>query len=127
MKNLLRNTSVFYLMLLMLLKVLAIPAICLHYQLNKAYIAANLCENKARPSMKCNGKCHLRKQLAKASESADSTGQVSGNSMPVLDYCEMHDLPDFKLSILSITIYPLLQDAGSAAGHTGNIFHPPIA
>lgn len=36
------------------------------YMANRAYIAANLCENKARPKIKCNGKCQLAKQLKKA-------------------------------------------------------------
>lgn len=36
------------------------------YAFNKEFIAKNLCENKAKPSMNCNGKCHLKKQLQKA-------------------------------------------------------------
>ena len=31
--------------------------------MNKNYIAANLCENKSKPEMKCNGKCYMKKQL----------------------------------------------------------------
>ena len=38
--------------------------IVINYQLNKEYIAKNLCENKNKPMMHCNGKCHLKKQLA---------------------------------------------------------------
>ena len=37
---------------------------------NYDYIVTNLCENKSKPELKCNGKCHLTKQLAKASESS---------------------------------------------------------
>jgi hypothetical protein len=39
------------------------------YIINYDYIAKVLCENKAKPVLKCNGKCHLMKQLAKESES----------------------------------------------------------
>lgn len=39
------------------------------YIVNYDYIAKVLCENKAKPALKCNGKCHLMKQLAKESES----------------------------------------------------------
>lgn len=35
------------------------------FKANQAYIAQELCENKARPQMHCNGRCHLKKQLAK--------------------------------------------------------------
>ena len=38
------------------------------YIINYEYIANELCENKAQPELKCNGKCHLMKELAKASE-----------------------------------------------------------
>lgn len=33
------------------------------YQVNKTYIAKNLCENRNKPKMHCNGKCQLRKKL----------------------------------------------------------------
>lgn len=35
----------------------------LDYQCNKNYIAANLCENKDKPGMKCEGKCYLCKKI----------------------------------------------------------------
>ena len=35
------------------------------YIINKEYIANNLCVNKSKPILKCNGKCHLAKQLKK--------------------------------------------------------------
>jgi|GEM_PF-287384 len=34
-----------------------------YYVLNKTYIAQNICENKTTPSLKCDGKCHLRKMM----------------------------------------------------------------
>ena len=37
------------------------------YIVNYDYISNVLCENKAKPELKCNGKCHLIKELAKAS------------------------------------------------------------
>lgn len=35
------------------------------YEWNKTYISQVLCENKNKPQSHCNGKCHLKKQLAK--------------------------------------------------------------
>ena len=40
----------------------------LDYIINYDYIANELCENKAKHELKCNGKCHLVNELAKASE-----------------------------------------------------------
>src|SRR5690606_40650947 len=41
------------------------------YVVNYDYIVENLCENKDRPLLNCDGKCYLAKQLAKESEGAD--------------------------------------------------------
>lgn len=38
------------------------------YVVNYNYIATVLCENKDKPALKCCGKCHLKKELANASE-----------------------------------------------------------
>jgi len=38
------------------------------YEVNKEYIEKNLCENRDKPWMNCHGKCHLKKQIKKASE-----------------------------------------------------------
>ena len=50
------------------------PAIPLfEYCLRKDYIAKVLCINKEKPQLKCNGKCHLSKQLkAEIEEEQDS-------------------------------------------------------
>ena len=40
----------------------------IEYAVNYEYISKILCVNKDKPKMQCNGKCHLMKELAKASE-----------------------------------------------------------
>jgi len=37
------------------------------YAVNYDFINKNLCENKAKPELLCNGKCYLKKEIAKAS------------------------------------------------------------
>ena len=39
------------------------------------YIKNELCENKRVPEIKCNGKCHLSKELSKASEQENQSGK----------------------------------------------------
>jgi hypothetical protein len=34
-----------------------------YYELNIDYITEKFCENKAKPELQCNGKCHLAKEL----------------------------------------------------------------
>lgn len=47
--------------------------ICINYELNKGYIAKNLCENRSKPKMHCDGKCQLKKQLEKEDKQEDSS------------------------------------------------------
>jgi len=47
-----------------------------NYYLNKDYIAKNLCENRDKPQMHCNGKCHLCKQLNKTENNNQKSGIV---------------------------------------------------
>ena len=56
----------------------------IEYELNKKYIAEVLCENKDKPEMHCNGKCHLKKQIKKA------------NSAPVQQQQEPQAPPPLK-------------------------------
>jgi hypothetical protein len=41
------------------------------YYINYDYIVNVLCENKDKPIMKCNGKCHLAKEIKKANDGID--------------------------------------------------------
>ncbi len=43
------------------------------YFINKDFIAENLCVNKAKPEMDCEGKCYLVKQLAEQSSKSNES------------------------------------------------------
>jgi hypothetical protein len=47
-----------------------------NYYVNYTYISENLCENKDKPMMECNGKCHLEKTIKKAEEE-ESKGKTT--------------------------------------------------
>lgn len=40
----------------------------LDYAVNYDYISTQLCENKSKPELLCNGKCFVKKELSKSSE-----------------------------------------------------------
>ncbi|CAN5372771.1 hypothetical protein BH09BAC1_BH09BAC1_17590 [soil metagenome] len=50
----------------------AYTVVFLDFQFNQSYIASNLCVNRFRPELKCDGKCYLRKQLSKQEQNPDS-------------------------------------------------------
>jgi hypothetical protein len=43
-------------------------AIYTNFKFNQGFIARVLCINQDKPEMKCNGKCHLKKQLKEADD-----------------------------------------------------------
>ena len=59
------KNAIFIIALFLLLKPI-LPVV--EYVVNYEYISKVLCVNKAKPTIHCNGKCHLMKELAKASE-----------------------------------------------------------
>ncbi len=49
------------------------------YMVNYDYITKVLCENKAKPDLKCNGKCQLMKEMAKVAESETSDNKSNSS------------------------------------------------
>lgn len=59
----------FFLVGLLLLQTFSRELVVLDYQVHKERITELFCVNKDKPALHCNGKCHLAKQLRKASDS----------------------------------------------------------
>ena len=99
------------------------------YVINYDYISKELCINKAKPELKCNGKCHLMKELAKASESekpiSSDKKDNSKHEIEVLFYQELQ----------SITLSQIYFHTNSLVGNNYSnhyfhlngcsVFHPP--
>ncbi|HVU54804.1 MAG TPA: hypothetical protein VHD83_07105 [Puia sp.] len=65
------------LVLLMAVQTFSKWCLILEYQVNKDFIAKNLCINRAKPNSCCQGKCYLTKKMA-ADESDQQTPTRSG-------------------------------------------------
>lgn len=50
----------------------------IEYRMHREYIAKELCVNRFRPQTKCNGKCHLKKQIALLDENPLPTTPTKG-------------------------------------------------
>ena len=58
------------------------PVVYLDFELRKEYIIQNLCENRFKPQMNCNGHCYLAKKLQKVAEdNATKETQKQGQSL----------------------------------------------
>lgn len=95
------------------------------YEMNKEYIAKNLCINKNKPKSHCNGKCHLMKELQKEEKKNDRPCNSMKDKIETVQFFESSIESNFvnesKGSIIDI-IY-----LESKTFHFENaIFHPPL-
>ncbi|MCW3466309.1 hypothetical protein [Chitinophaga nivalis] len=101
--------------------------VMLDYYLNQSYIAKNLCINRDKPQLHCNGKCHLKKQLKEEDRrSQENPERKADNKVEI--FCPPADdlLP---VPPLAATLHhPLSPDAmGMPVDQPSGLFRPPIA
>lgn len=99
----------------------------LDYAVNYDYIATELCENKSQPQLECNGKCHLKKELGKASEN-DSSSSTDKKNFPTgidLLFIEKINSFDFNLAIESALKKDILPRDLYSHFNINLLFRPP--
>lgn len=52
------------------------------------YITTELCENKETPELECNGTCHLKKELSKASDS-ENPFSTDKHNRPLIEFSHL--------------------------------------
>ena len=70
------------------------------YVVNYEYISKVLCENKAKPKMHCNGKCHLMKELAKASDAENPKSSDKKGSVQLTEVLFFEEIKSFKINTI---------------------------
>lgn len=97
------------------------------YSANKDYIAKNLCENKNKPSMHCNGKCFLAKKL-REEQKQESTVPANYKVSPVLQLFFPQRGLEFACHFNDIhkPIYQRYNELQTVR-KSNYIFHPPNA
>ena len=98
------------------------------YMINYDYISKVLCENKAKPQLKCNGKCQLSKKILAAEKEQQKAAQKGSYqfNISIEILCNTVFIP--SINTLEITINPIKFQYGikdELAGHYSTIFHPP--
>lgn len=101
----------------------------LEYIVNYDYINKELCINKDKPALKCNGKCHLMKQLAKVSDDekpiSNDKKDNSKQEVEILFYQEVSRIIFFSdfcfINKFTNSFYLNLYRLDA----TDSIFHPP--
>ena len=119
-----KNFVTVCLILIILLQGFVKGIIVAHYQLNKQYIAAVLCENKNQPQKHCNGKCYLNKSI-KAEEKREQKIPMGTKVQEIFTlFCsESLSFESIKTSRnISFNSFFLLRNYLSPTTH---IFQPP--
>ncbi|TDW99806.1 hypothetical protein [Dinghuibacter silviterrae] len=121
----LRNGTVFLLLLAFMASTFSKVVIVADFYVNQDYIAKNLCENRDKPMMHCCGRCQLRKRLAhQENQESNNPERRSENSNEVLfaeEQVEWLETPFRNVADIPYTPFATRGPIDRAVG----IFHPP--
>lgn len=118
-----------FLAVLVLLQTFSRELLVLNYQARKAEITQLFCVNKDKPRLLCNGKCHLRKQLGKAT---DTESKAPGAGFAKVKYEVLAPLLRVVVPRL-VAAYPTQAHFAPrvascyAFSPVHGVFHPPTA
>lgn len=94
------------------------------FELNRAYIAEKLCENKERPWLHCNGRCYLAKKIRQAEEKEKSRDLESRkNLMQDSVAPDIFHIQTPEVRIFNTTFAALR--SRSQGGYPPSVFQPP--
>ena len=97
------------------------------YAINYDYIVDNLCENRDKPEMHCNGKCYLTKQLAEETSGKEKSPFSNKSNSEIPQFIISEKLPEFQfafcaeISSVEIGYKPTMNNSL----FTSKILHPP--
>jgi hypothetical protein len=101
----------------------------LSWKINQTYIAKNICENRYKPQLNCNGKCILAKKLSQ--QNSQQTQKQSNSEFPQLQFQTVMYAEAFpKIQFLPfLTEFETLEVSDYRNSYSynplGSIFQPP--
>ncbi|MDP6907977.1 MAG: hypothetical protein QF371_00655 [Flavobacteriales bacterium] len=119
-----RVFGIFGLGFVLMMQVLSASFIVLNHTINQSYIIENFCENKEKPELKCNGKCHLKKQIK---EDSEKKSEVPANLSELLTFVLIYEeIDEIALSFLDArSRHASPYSVGSYSQELHSVFHPP--
>ena len=100
--------------------------VVISFNLNRDYIAKNLCENRYRPVLKCNGNCVLMKKMKQEEKQEQNAPapvklEIASIVLSSRSFFATAEAPVF----ISSTIYTFAGNSGKPVDRADAIFHPP--
>lgn len=109
----------------LLLQLFTNAVILVNYVINKEDISKNLCENRDKPQMHCNGKCHLMKQLKRGNKKQEQSPLALLKCNVQAQYFEEKQEYTFSNPEFHISIHFPRYLIGSTSVAPQSVFHPP--
>lgn len=101
--------------------------ILLNYTINKEYISKNICENRKKPQLRCNGKCHLMKQLKKENKQQEQSPLALLKCNVQVQYVEEQQEYIFSNTETRVAVNFPRYLIGNTSAESQSVFHPPTA
>lgn len=95
------------------------------YFINIGYIVKNLCENKEKPKLHCNGRCYLAKQLKEQQKQEHSPFSKKDKPENILFFTQGERIP-FNSDYSSRQVFVIQNDL-RLISFPRFVFHPPAA
>lgn len=113
----------YFLLILFTFQTCEVALIVANFAINQNFYA-EICENRSKPEMECNGKCQLKKQLKQQEEKQSEKEKIiiEKESQNFIASC-INLLPTPKISTLQKDI--VIPDFQNTKDHISDIFHPP--
>lgn len=140
--NPLRPYLVAFLLLLMSAQFLLKTGFIVYFVANKTFIVEKFCENKAKPQLKCDGKCHLKKyvksELKQTQQAPDTEDVPSFPNLKDLKNFNFYYIADqvcswgapatqiIRLSIDQQSSVAFFYQEHKGRKYSGSLFHPPL-
>jgi hypothetical protein len=97
-----------------------------NYIINKEYIANNLCVNKSKPILKCNGKCHLAKQLKKQDQKENKSSSSKEKIEVITDQISVETYAFFESDFLKAKKNDVFEyNKSIIQSDLNSVFQPP--
>lgn len=88
---------------------------------------AELCVNKDKPQMHCNGSCQMHQKLQKAHQQESNNPEATGGfKVNIVLYCVLDNLHFTWKEIDRERFFPFPAETEILQGNLSNIFRPPI-
>jgi hypothetical protein len=118
-------------LLIMSIKTLMIPMIYIDFEIRRDYISRNLCENRNKPSLNCDGKCYLAKKIAAANEQEERQAECDFMSKLIEVASSIPLQTTFPNPLITVIVSTLSIETPYTSPFVSQItregvFHPPI-